>query len=455
MADKLKKEKHELIKALIQTEAEINKTAKAQAVADKRTRQIKESSTYKAAGPVKKLGRGDSREQEIRMLKAELDEVKKELQETKEALSLSKLDSGTMNSIRINNAVREMKNDASLVSFIDEAVRQKRQHDANYIQALTYAGRLFMNEQEAYRKAIYTSLLPGFKIEDIPEFMMREALTGSLQMKEAASFRASLNMRIRQYQLTGELPEYVLDDKQAAYAFMDKLAIRRPWTSEKTYKADELPLEPQTVVKPRDGAGARGVYLIHDFNDIIDLKRARALDSREALTASMKADIESGWVEADDWMMEELIMEDKENKIPGSDIKFYCFYGEVGLVLEIKRYPELKYCWWTTNGERVHTGKYDNDPFKGKGVSREEIEMACRISKEIPAPFIRIDFLRSEEGLVFGEFTPKPGNYDEFDTETDQWMGDLFLEAEGRLLNDLLNQRPFNSYMGLESGQTP
>lgn len=174
MADKLKKEKHELIKALIQTEAEINKTDRAQAAADKRTRQIKESSTYKAAGPVKKLGRGDSREQEIRMLKAELDEVKKELQETKEALSLSKLDSGAMNSIRINNAVREMKNDASLVSFIDEAVRQKRQHDENYIQALTYAGRLFMNEQEAYRKAIYTSLLSGFKIEDIPEFMMRE-----------------------------------------------------------------------------------------------------------------------------------------------------------------------------------------------------------------------------------------------------------------------------------------
>lgn len=455
MADKLKKEKHELIKALIQTDAEINKTDRAQAAADKRTRQIKESSTYKAAGPVKKLGRGDSQEQENRMLKAELDEVKEELQETKEALSLSKLDSAAINSIRINNAVREMKNDASLVNFIDEAVRQKRQHDENYIDALTYAARLFMNDRDEYREAIYASLLPGFKIEDIPEFMMREALRGNMDLKQAASFRASLNMRIRQHQLTGGLPEYVLDDKQTAYEFMDKLAVRRPWTSDETYKADELPLEPQTVVKPRDGAGARGVYLIHDFNDIIDLKRARALDGKEALTASMKADIESGWVESDDWMMEELIMEDKENKIPGSDIKFYCFYGEVGLVLEIKRYPELKYCWWTAEGERVHTGKYDNNPFKGVGVSPEEIEMAQKISKEIPAPFIRIDFLRSADGLVFGEFTPKPGNYDEFDTETDQWMGDLFLEAEGRLLNDLLKQRPFNSYRGLESRQTP
>ncbi|CAM4282167.1 ATP-grasp fold amidoligase family protein [Lacicoccus alkaliphilus] len=455
MADKLKKEKHELIKALIQTEAEINKTEKAQAVADKRTRQIKESSMYKAAGPVKKLGRGDSREQEIRMLKAELDAVKKALQETKEALSLSKLDNGAMNSIRINNAVREMRDDASLVRFIDEAVRQKRQHDENYIQALTYAGRLFMNEQEAYRETVYTSLLPGFKIEDIPEFMMREAMTDTLQLKQAASFRASLNMRMRQFQLTGNLPEFLLDDKQTAYAFMDRLKIRRPWTSDETYKTDDLPLETSTVVKPADGAGARGVYLIHDAENIIDLKRARQLDSQEALKASMKEDIQSGWVAEDEWMMEELILEDEENRTPGSDIKFYCFYGKVGLVLEIRRYPELKYCWWTADGERVHTGKYDNDPFKGRGVTPEEIEMARKISKEIPAPFIRIDFLKSGDGLVFGEFTPKPGNYDEFDTETDQWMGDMYLEAEDRLLKDLLKQRPFNSYMGLETGQTP
>lgn len=451
MADKQKQEKQELIKALIQTEAEINKTEREETAADKRTRQIKNSRTYKMAGPVKSFRTGKSHTPEISMLKAELDQTKKELQETKEALHLSKLDSRSMNSIKINNAVREMKNDASLINYIEEAVRQKRVHDENYIQALTYAGRLFMNDRDEYREVIYSMLLPGLKIEDIPEFMMREALTDNLELKQAASFRASLNMRIRQYQLTGSLPEYVLDDKQTAYKFMDKLNIRRAWTYDRTYKADELSLEPSTVVKPRDGAGARGVYLIHDYNDIIDLKRARVLDSKEALTDSMKEDLERGWVEEDDWMKEELILEDKEEKIPGSDIKFYCFYGKVGLVLEIKRYPELKYCWWTADGERIQTGKYENDPFKGAGVTQEEIEMASRISKEIPAPFIRIDFLRSEDGLVFGEFTPKPGNYDDFDVETDRWMGDYLLEAEGRLTNDLINQETFDTYLELKA----
>jgi hypothetical protein len=68
------------------------------------------------------------------------------------------------------------------------------------------------------------------------------------------------------------------------------------------------------------------------------------------------------------------------------------------------------------------------------------------MSKEIPTPFIRIDFLKTEKELVFGEFTPKPGNYDEFDQSTNQWLGDYFLEAEGRLMADLLHGKQFTHY---------
>ncbi|SDK84116.1 TupA-like ATPgrasp [Lacicoccus qingdaonensis] len=454
MADdnKTKRTDSSLIKALIQTEAEIDRAELEKSQADKRTRQIKSSKTYKSAGPLKNLGSKNRHQEEIRMLEAELAAVKNELRETKEALQQARLDGVSMNSIKVQKSVREMKNDASLMNYIEKAVVRKQQHDKNYNDALTYAGRLFMNERDAYRRTVYETLLQGLKIEDIPEFMMREAFTDNVQLSHAASFRASLNMRIRQSQLFGTLPEYILDDKKAAYEFMDKLNIRRPWTSEKSFKADELEIDPSTVVKPADGAGARGVYLIHDFSDIIDLKRARKLDSKEALRSSMKEDLDTGRVSEDDWMTEELILEDKENKTPGSDIKFYCFYGKVGLVLEINRYPELKYCWWTADGERVRTGKYDNEPFLGEGVTPSEIEMASKISKEIPAPFIRIDFLKSEDGLVFGEFTPKPGNYDEFDKETDQWMGDFFLEAEARLTYDLINHEAFTTYMESRQG---
>src|SRR5699024_12747322 len=66
-------------------------------------------------------------------------------------------------------------------------------------------------------------------------------------------------------------------------------------------------------------------------------------------------------------------------------------------------------CWWTACGERIRTGKYGDDLFVGEGVTGEEGEMAAALSAKIPAPFIRIDFLRSDNGLVFGEFTSKPG----------------------------------------------
>ena len=192
--------------------------------------------------------------------------------------------------------------------------------------------------------------------------------------------------------------------------------------------------------------GSRGVYLIYSFRDIVDIKRQKKLSSWEELLKSMKQDLDTGSVAADEWFIEELIVGDARDSIPANDIKFYCFYGKVGLVLEINRYPELMYAWWTRSGERLRTGKYDGYLFRGDGVTEKEIALAENISKEIPAPFIRIDFLRSTDGLVFGEFTPKPGNYNEFSKETDQLLGDLFLEAEARLEEDLYNGKPFTRF---------
>src|SRR5699024_1225315 len=101
---------------------------------------------------------------------------------------------------------------------------------------------------------------------------------------------------------------------------------------------------------------------------------------------------------------------------------------------------------WTATGERDRAGKYDEDLFKGKGVSKHEIEIVSDLSLQIPAPFIRIDFLRSSDGMIFGEFTPKTGNDDEFDGRTDQRLGEYYMESERRLTNDLLNGKPFTEY---------
>ncbi|MEC5425932.1 ATP-grasp fold amidoligase family protein [Virgibacillus sp. C22-A2] len=454
------KETEELIETLIKKDAEIKKTEIQIRRNKKNIKYMEQSKTWKYSRPLriitslftKLTGRKEEKAQTeyINQLKADLHNTQKELYQTRENLQEMMLDDRKLDSNKVIELVRSAKEDGNLIDYIEKVTQNKEVHDANYIKVLRYAARVFMNDKTEYRNLAYTKVIEGLKIEDIPEFIIRAGLDEkAIPLKQAASFRASLNIRMRQKQLVEPLPEWLLDNKQDAYAFIEKLAVKKPWFSDKKYKMGEIPQQEGIVIKPADGAGSRGVYLVYSFNDIVDIKRSQSLDSWEALKANMEKDIISKWVDEDEWMMEELILESTEEKIPASDVKFYCFYGKVGLILEITRFPELKYCWWTAAGERIRTGKYDEDLFKGKGFTDNELALAADISLNIPAPFIRIDFLRSQHGLVFGEFTPKPGNYDEFDQHTDQWMGDNFIEAQGRLVNDLINRKQFKDYQEL------
>ncbi|WP_085506198.1 ATP-grasp fold amidoligase family protein [Thalassobacillus devorans] len=458
-------EEQAYLKHMIQVEAEVAKKEQELKQNHKEIKQLQQSKAWKYTAPLRKIKAlvsritGNKEEADKHLLEIEQETkqvLQRELEATKEQLAEVMLDDRYMKSHETLKVVKEQKQEGKLLEYITKLVQQKRQHETNYNEALRYAARTWMNDKPEYRKLAYREILEGFQVEEIPEFLIREGLTDNpIPLTPAASYRASLNMRMRKLQLTGALPEMLLDEKQAAYQFMKQMNVRVPWTTEETYRLKDIPEKTGIVIKPANGAGSRGVYLVYALDDIIDVKRLKKLERWGKLKETMQKDLQSGMVEADSWYMEELILENKEKKTPASDIKFYCFYGKVGLILEIIRYPELKYCWWTADGERVKTGKYEDDPYKGKGVTVAEIELAAEISTEIPAPFIRIDFLKSEEGLVFGEFTPKPGNYDEFDERTDRWLGDLFLEAESRLTEDLVAGKKFSDYEKLKENLTP
>lgn len=92
------------------------------------------------------------------------------------------------------------------------------------------------------------------------------------------------------------------------------------------------------------------------------------------------------------------------------DLKFYTFYGECPLVLEIDRNKnKTRYCWWDENGDVMPTGKYEGELFRGDGFDKNLLDIAKATSLRIPAPFIRIDFLNANPQPVLGEFTPRPG----------------------------------------------
>lgn len=448
----------ELLEQIIQKEAEVKDLKHQTDMHQRRLRDIQKSRTYKLAKPFErikdffaKLFRRNAETklmQEIRLLKEDLKQLEEELVSAEEELHYLSLDERSFKSYQIMETLRAKKNSGKLVDFIIKTTEQKQAHVQNYNEALIYAARLFMNEDKEQRDLVYSKVFPALETDEIPEFMMRPGLEEKpFELSNVGSFRGSLSRRIRQKQLSKtELPEYVLEDKRVAYEFIDKLHIRRPKTDDQNYTGEAVPKEGRTVIKPVDGAGSRGVYLIYEKNDIIDVRRSKKLSSIAELEESMTKDLTIGWVEKDEWMVEELILEDYEKKIPARDIKFYSFYGKVGLILEITRFPEVKQCWWTPTGERIRTGKYEEHLFKGDGVTKEELQFAEELSAKIPAPFIRIDFLRSEGKLVFGEFTAKPGSYEEFDDKLDTLLGDYYLDAETRLTEDLLANKPFNEF---------
>jgi hypothetical protein len=272
-------------------------------------------------------------------------------------------------------------------------------------------------------------------------------VSSRLSLGSYASFRVMQVMRARKMQVDPtSVPEWILNNKIRAYDFIDLLNIPRPRLTHSGVRLSEILPRDNVVIKPYNGTASKGVYLAFHRNHIFKVKAKEKLESWSAMLDSMRSDLSSGIVKQDRWIVEELILEDERKLIPARDLKFYCFYGKVALVFEVIRYPTNAYCYWTPDKVRTTTGAYAEKSFEGAGFSDAMLEIASSISLHIPSPFMRIDFHKKGQELVFCEFTPRPGPTWLYDQKTDQMLGDAFLAAEGRLLNDLLAGKTFDLF---------
>ncbi|WP_017185326.1 ATP-grasp fold amidoligase family protein [Alkalibacillus haloalkaliphilus] len=346
----------------------------------------------------------------------------------------------------VNQALnyKELKQTGQTLAVTENLLEQKQRIDGQYNETMNKLARSYHNEQKPFRRELYQTMVDHLNVEEIPEYIIRYGnLDRHVDLSRMSSFTALLNLQASRSQQQQNPIEKQLDDKMAAYNLADMLRLNRPWTSPVYIGFETVPEQYPTVIKPTEGAGSRGVYLAMEPNQIINIKTGELLNNWEQLSHSISEDLYKGHVLKDEWYMEELIEENGEST---TDYKFYTFYGEVALILEITRVPEVKYCWWSKDGKRVSLAKYDDRLYKGKGVSQEIIDKVETISQEIPLPFMRIDFMKSEEDYIFNEFTPYPGNYDEFDRETDRKLGQYYLNAETRIKADLLKGKEFNIF---------
>jgi hypothetical protein len=114
--------------------------------------------------------------------------------------------------------------------------------------------------------------------------------------------------------------------------------------------------------------------------------------------------------------------------------------------MEVVRDPVTRYCFWDRECKGRNVGGLEDELFTGRGFTPEMLKMAESISAEIPVPFMRIDFHSTGSELVFCEFTPTSGGIWDYGRETDQFLGECYLEAEASLMADLVNGKRFDAY---------
>ncbi len=281
----------------------------------------------------------------------------------------------------------------------------------------------------------------------VPHPQLRIVERHKLSVHRAISFHAIMLQRSEAMKHLGIRDRaWLLDDKAVGHKFCDALGVRRPRGDLVPRRIAEVVPEPPCVVKPVRATGATGVFVVYQPDRILELRTNKLFRSWEEVLERARALLDNPlYPRKDSWLVEELILDGRDL---ARDLKFFCAYGEVVGALEIVRLPQPRWCWWTPDGKIAETGKPTLLPKReAVGISREQFAKAAAISAEIPAPFMRIDCLRQgRKDFVVCEFTPRPGQFEEFNHTYDRLLGEAYLRAERRLLDDLFAGRRFTAW---------
>ncbi|WP_051154783.1 ATP-grasp fold amidoligase family protein [Ruania albidiflava] len=280
--------------------------------------------------------------------------------------------------------------------------------------------------------------------------VLRRLERNRLGIRRSISFRAKVHEMSEARYLDGVLrPTWRLDTKNSAYNFVDAIGVRRPRSDKSRYSLADAPKDSPGVLKATRSTGSRGCYLIYSEDHIVHVRDGQTFESIGEMTqhAHKLMNAQRNPVR-DNWMWEELILEDVANRIPARDLKFYAFYGEVVIVREsVRTGAETKVAYWDADTQQRDMGHPQDFDFPRLGFTPDEASLVSDISLQIPHPYARIDMLKSEDGLVVGEFTPRPGNFDEFNDDWDRILGEAWVRAESRLMADLLCGKSFQPFL--------
>ena len=233
--------------------------------------------------------------------------------------------------------------------------------------------------------------------------------------------------------------------KLKAYSFAQSHGVRIPamiglWDEPQDIPWDDLP--DQIVLKSHTGASSRGVFPLRRIDGRwFMVTRPEPVEPADVVQRLGDL-LRDGRIDGP-FIGQQLIGEGRDDTLP-TEIRVHCFYGEVGMV-HVRRA--------TTHGDNTGTRtrrflpdgspgprhRWHDDDVELPDVFHTAVDVGRRLSAHVPRTFVRVDLLDDDADVVFGELTPRPGGPHYFGPEADRRLGELWEQAQARVLNDVID----------------
>ena len=239
-------------------------------------------------------------------------------------------------------------------------------------------------------------------------------------------------------------PYWKVNPKREGARFAAALGVAVPENLASALSLDAIDFDtlPEAfVLKPANGSTNRGVFALRRrtdgrFDELLTREPWSEADVRREYTRLR----DSGQVSSNVLVEELLEKPDVPEAVP-DDIKVFCFYDQAALILQRDMGGTTdpggwRFKLWTPDFDDVGPINWaaQYDPSLAAPVAGPDIvEQALMLSRALRLPALRVDFLETSRGPVFGEFTMTPGLPGPFTPAADRALGAHLIRARAQL----------------------